>query len=58
MSCIKSINVIQVIRHVINKLKSYEIIEVDEKIATIRRRRAVKKKHSEDQKQKRVNANF
>ena len=58
VSRIKSIDVIQVIRHVINRLKSYEIIEIDEKIATTQRRRTIKKRHFENQKQRRVNANF
>ena len=43
VSRIKLIDVIQVIQHVINKLKSYKIIKIDEKIATARRRRAIKK---------------
>ena len=34
---------IQIIQHVINKFKSYEIIEVNERIATAQRRRAIKK---------------
>ena len=43
VSRIRLIDVIQIIWHVINKFKSYEIIKIDERIATARRRRAIKK---------------
>ena len=40
---IKLIDIIQIIQHIISRFKLYEITEIDEKIAIIRRRRAIKK---------------